>query len=309
MARGVDFPNVNWVIQFDIPQNAENFVHRCGRTARAGNNGNSVVFLMDNELDYVNFLKINQNIKELQELKIQEIEKDLTEEEKKKINIGTATLAQKSKTDRRNIELSTKAYVSFVQAYSKHEQNVLVRTKDLDFGKLATAYVLFQVPRMPELKNRETTNFESRFGKRILEDIPYKDKSIRKDREKRNELRKIQREKELAEAEEKGEEPLKKRPFYGKLGNTKYIVRENQTRDRNSRNDDEDDEGDQFGDENQDKFKGIHLKKKYVPKHAKAWSESKAKEELRKKRKQERMARKEYKKSQLEQKPEVPVSV
>ena len=38
-ARGVDFPNVNWVIQFDIPQNAENFVHRCGRTARARGEG------------------------------------------------------------------------------------------------------------------------------------------------------------------------------------------------------------------------------------------------------------------------------
>ena len=28
---------VHWVIQFDPPSNAENFVHRCGRTARIGN--------------------------------------------------------------------------------------------------------------------------------------------------------------------------------------------------------------------------------------------------------------------------------
>ena len=28
---------VNWVVQFDPPSNAESFVHRCGRTARIGN--------------------------------------------------------------------------------------------------------------------------------------------------------------------------------------------------------------------------------------------------------------------------------
>ena len=66
MARGVDFPNVNWVVQFDIPQNAENFVHRCGRTARAGHDGNSLVFLMENEIEYIEFLKVNQKVKSLE---------------------------------------------------------------------------------------------------------------------------------------------------------------------------------------------------------------------------------------------------
>jgi ATP-dependent RNA helicase DDX55/SPB4 len=34
MARGIDVPDVRWVLQFDPPTNAEAFVHRCGRTAR-----------------------------------------------------------------------------------------------------------------------------------------------------------------------------------------------------------------------------------------------------------------------------------
>ena len=71
------------------------------------------------------------------------------------------------------IELGTKAFVSFVQAYSKHEQNILIKTDDLDFGMLASGYVLFQMPRMPELKTKNDDNFVSRFGNTVLEDIPF----------------------------------------------------------------------------------------------------------------------------------------
>jgi ATP-dependent RNA helicase DDX55/SPB4 len=35
-ARGLDFPDVDWIVQFDAPQDPNAFVHRIGRTARAG---------------------------------------------------------------------------------------------------------------------------------------------------------------------------------------------------------------------------------------------------------------------------------
>lgn len=62
MARGVDFPAVDWVIQFDPPSSAKAFVHRCGRTARMGQYGRALVMLLPLEITYVEFLELNQHI-------------------------------------------------------------------------------------------------------------------------------------------------------------------------------------------------------------------------------------------------------
>jgi ATP-dependent RNA helicase RhlE len=43
-ARGIDIDDVSHVINLDIPQDAENYVHRIGRTARAGNGGVAISF-------------------------------------------------------------------------------------------------------------------------------------------------------------------------------------------------------------------------------------------------------------------------
>jgi ATP-dependent RNA helicase DeaD len=43
-ARGIDIPNVQWVLHYDLPRSAADYVHRAGRTGRAGQKGVSVVF-------------------------------------------------------------------------------------------------------------------------------------------------------------------------------------------------------------------------------------------------------------------------
>jgi ATP-dependent RNA helicase RhlE len=44
-ARGLDASLVSHVINFDLPTNYEDFVHRIGRTARAGNTGNAITLI------------------------------------------------------------------------------------------------------------------------------------------------------------------------------------------------------------------------------------------------------------------------
>ncbi|KPI85799.1 putative ATP-dependent RNA helicase [Leptomonas seymouri] len=60
-ARGLDIPEVGVVIQYDPPVDPNTFIHRIGRTARMGRSGESIVFLMPQELEYVNFMRL-QNV-------------------------------------------------------------------------------------------------------------------------------------------------------------------------------------------------------------------------------------------------------
>lgn len=48
-ARGIDIPNVECVVNYDLPENPENYVHRCGRTGRGGNHGTAISFCSSNE--------------------------------------------------------------------------------------------------------------------------------------------------------------------------------------------------------------------------------------------------------------------
>lgn len=50
-ARGLDIPHIEHVINHDLPQNPEDFIHRIGRTARAGAEGEAVTFLSPSEAD------------------------------------------------------------------------------------------------------------------------------------------------------------------------------------------------------------------------------------------------------------------
>lgn len=52
-ARGLDISGVTHVYNYDIPQDPDSYVHRIGRTGRAGKNGISVTFVTPNELGYL----------------------------------------------------------------------------------------------------------------------------------------------------------------------------------------------------------------------------------------------------------------
>lgn len=54
-----------------------------------------------------------------------------------------------------------KAFVSFVRAYSKHEASYIFRVKDLDLIGIAKSFGLLRLPKMPELKDRDTSGWNN----------------------------------------------------------------------------------------------------------------------------------------------------
>lgn len=175
MARGIDFPEVDWVIQYDPPSNASSFVHRCGRTARIGNTGNALILLRPKEESYIKFLEINQKAP------VQEY-KGASELTPVQVLNRLKKVALK---DRAVMEKGTRAFVSFIQYYAKHECSLIFRFKDLDLGKLAVGFALLRLPKMPELKGKHIPNFVP--AEVDFDAIAYKDKAREKARKKRQE--------------------------------------------------------------------------------------------------------------------------
>lgn len=171
MARGMDIPEVNWVIQYDPPSSASVFVHRCGRTARQGNTGSAVVFLSPPEESFVEFIEISQKVP-LHRMEL----------------LGTDTnyipqVQTMAINDRAVFEKGMRAFVSYVQSYAKHECYMIFQLKRLDFGRLATGFGLIKVPKMPELKGKQLENFcEVPVD---IDDIKYSDKTLEKQRQKK----------------------------------------------------------------------------------------------------------------------------
>lgn len=62
--------------------------------------------------------------------------------------------------DRDLHEKAMKAFVAFVQAYSKHEASYIFRIQDLDLLGVARSFGLLRLPLMPELKNRSRDGWE-----------------------------------------------------------------------------------------------------------------------------------------------------
>ncbi len=52
VARGIDIDDIYTVINYDVPRDAEDYVHRIGRTARAERDGNAITFVSDADISY-----------------------------------------------------------------------------------------------------------------------------------------------------------------------------------------------------------------------------------------------------------------
>jgi ATP-dependent RNA helicase DDX55/SPB4 len=167
-SRGIDFPNVDWVIQFDPPQNPDAFVHRVGRTARAGRRGAALIFLLPSETAFLEFAA-NRGVQLIERAQlVDEAEAGAAE--------FTDRLRDWAVTDREVVERGIQAFASLVRAYREHRLSYLFALSQLPIGKLATAYGLLFFPRMPEARgNRHVRDFRAPANRVRYRDIAYKD--------------------------------------------------------------------------------------------------------------------------------------
>lgn len=59
-ARGLDLPAVDWILQYDPPNETAEYVHRVGRTARKGMKGSALLFLLPSERGYLDNLRAHR---------------------------------------------------------------------------------------------------------------------------------------------------------------------------------------------------------------------------------------------------------
>lgn len=69
VARGIDIDHIEWIINFDLPQEIEYYTHRIGRVGRNGTKGYSLSFVKPDEIEHLKEIEIRTNSK-INEIKI-----------------------------------------------------------------------------------------------------------------------------------------------------------------------------------------------------------------------------------------------
>ena len=145
-ARGLDFDDVDQVIQFDPPQDPSTFSHRCGRTARIGRSGEALLLINPKEEPYINLLQSRK-------IPIEPAAPFDYE------HISIDTLRNFNMKDREMMEKSVRAFVSYIRYYQEHVAKYIFKIRELDIGGLANSFGLLKMPSMPELKTIPITGF------------------------------------------------------------------------------------------------------------------------------------------------------
>ncbi|RHZ43948.1 ATP-dependent RNA helicase HAS1 [Aspergillus thermomutatus] len=136
-ARGLDIPAVDWIIQFDPPDDPRDYIHRVGRTARGSNaKGRSLMFLQPSEVGF---------LKHLKEARVPVVEFEFPAH--KIVNVQS----QLEKLIGQNYYLNKSAkegYRSYLQAYASHSLRSVFDVHKLDLVKVAKGFGFATPPRI-----------------------------------------------------------------------------------------------------------------------------------------------------------------
>ena len=182
-ARGLDLPHVNWIIQYSCPTQIHDYIHRVGRTARIGAQGESLLFLLPSEVKYIATLE-DKDI-EMQKLELFGLLRNLVPKGGKKAH---QSLIQDAATELQNkLEgmvsesndlktLAEKAFRSFIQSYATYPASLkeIFHVKKLHLGHIAKSFALRTAPQ------RMTQSFEQNFGSKKKDERKFEKKKKRK---------------------------------------------------------------------------------------------------------------------------------
>ncbi|SMN20807.1 similar to Saccharomyces cerevisiae YJL033W HCA4 Putative nucleolar DEAD box RNA helicase [Maudiozyma saulgeensis] len=145
VARGIDFPAVDWVLQLDCPEDVDTYIHRVGRSARYGKKGRSLIILTPQEEVF------------LQRLKAKKIEPEkLTIKQSKKKSIKPQLQSLLFK-DPELKYLAQKAFISYVKSIYIQKDKEVFKFDSLPTDDFAISLGL---PGAPNIKFKGTKSFE-----------------------------------------------------------------------------------------------------------------------------------------------------
>jgi ATP-dependent RNA helicase RhlE len=113
-ARGIDIPDVNYVINYDLPEKAENYVHRVGRTGRGVHKGIALSFCSEDEKELLS---------EIQQFLNKEIEV---------IKLGKKDYARTMDITKKNTDTDVQALIEDHEAWLKTKKRKTSRKKKGD---------------------------------------------------------------------------------------------------------------------------------------------------------------------------------
>ena len=135
-ARGLDFPQVNWVVQADCPEDVATYIHRTGRTARYNAHGRALLLLLPSEKEMVAQLAAKK-------IALQR----LTPNRSKVYDVSQKM--QSLLTQRPELKhMAQRALVTYVRSVALQANKTIFDAKALPLQKLAESYGLLEAPRV-----------------------------------------------------------------------------------------------------------------------------------------------------------------
>lgn len=146
VARGIDFPAVDWVVQVDCPEDVDTYIHRAGRSARNGKNGKNLLILTPSEEEGMLKRLLNRNI-EPKKLNIKE----------SKMRSITNNLQSLLFQDPELKYLAQKVFISYVKSIYVQKDKEVFKFDELPSEEFAQSLGL---PGAPKIKFKGMKSFE-----------------------------------------------------------------------------------------------------------------------------------------------------